>query len=129
MSKQSAEIHGDGMGGKHGSSDQFFSWLHEDDFVGIVKFLITSERTIGVYNVTSPSPIPNKSMMKSIREAMNIPFGLSQPKWLLEFGALLIGTETELILKSRRVVPVRLLQQGYTFRFENIKLALHDLLS
>lgn len=117
------------MGGKHGSGDQFFSWLHEDDFAGIVEFLIKNERTSGVYNVTSPSPIPNKSMMKSIREAMNIPFGLSQPKWLLEFGALLIGTETELILKSRRVVPVRLLQQGCRFRFENIKLAIHDLLS
>jgi uncharacterized protein (TIGR01777 family) len=118
-----------GLGGRHGTGDQFFSWLHEDDFVRIVEFLLKNENASGVYNVTSPSPIPNESVMKSLRKGIKVPFGLPQPKWLLEFGARLIGTETELILKSRRVVPRRLLREGYKFNYDNIATAMQDLLS
>lgn len=118
-----------GLGGKHGTGEQFFSWLHSEDFVGIVEFLIKNESANGVYNVTSPAPVSNEVVMRSLREAMKVPFGLPQPKWLLEFGARLIGTETELILKSRRVVPLRLLREGYKFKFDNIESAAQDLVS
>ena len=116
-----------GLGGKHGSGEQYFSWLHESDFVKIIQFLIDNPETSGEYNVTAPSPVPNIRMMRALRSAIGVPFGLPQPKWLLEFGALLIGTETELILKSRRVVPKRLMEAGYKFQFDNIDTAMTDL--
>jgi NAD dependent epimerase/dehydratase family enzyme len=117
-----------GLGGKHGSGEQYFSWLHESDFVKIIQFLIDNPETSGEYNVTAPSPVPNNRMMRALRSAIGVPFGLPQPKWLLEFGALLIGTETELILKSRRVVPKRLMEAGYKFQFDNIDTAMTDLI-
>ncbi|MEO7991825.1 MAG: TIGR01777 family oxidoreductase, partial [Chryseolinea sp.] len=113
-----------GLGGKHGSGDQYFSWLHEKDFVSIIQFLIDDPKTNGEYNVTAPIPVPNNQIMRALRSAVGIPFGLPQPKWLLEFGAVLIGTETELILKSRRVIPKRLIEAGYKFQFDNIEKAI-----
>ncbi|HOX84205.1 MAG TPA: TIGR01777 family oxidoreductase [Chryseolinea sp.] len=116
-----------GLGGKHGSGDQYFSWLHDKDFVNIIQFLIDNPDAEGEYNVTAPKPVVNSQIMKALRSAIGISFGLPQPKWLLEFGALLIGTETELILKSRRVIPKRLLEAGYKFQFDNIEKAMIDL--
>lgn len=116
------------MGGKQGPGDQYFSWLHEDDFVGIIDFMISNDKLSGVYNVTSAAPVPNKEFMFKLRKSMNIPFGIPLPKWLLEFGALVIGTETELILKSRRVIPRKLLEAGYKFRFNTIEEAFENLI-
>ncbi len=116
-----------GLGGRHGSGDQYFSWLHEKDFANIIQFLIDNPKTSGEYNVTAPTPVPNNQIMRALRSAVGTPFGLPQPKWLLEFGAMLIGTETELILKSRRVIPKRLIEAGYKFQFDNIEKALTDL--
>lgn len=116
-----------GLGGAQGKGNQYFSWLHEDDFAASLEFLIRNESATGVYNITAPVPIPNLQFMKSLRKAMGIPRGLPSPIWLLEFGAVLIRTETELILKSRRVVPRRLLESGYTFKFKTIDEALSDL--
>ncbi len=117
-----------GLGGGQGSGQQYFSWLHEKDFVGIVDYIISNPSMKGAYNVTAPKPIPNTEFMKALRHAVGIPFGLPMPKWLLEFGAVLIGTETELILKSRRVVPKRLLDAGYQFQFNSIEKAFEQLL-
>lgn len=116
-----------GAGGKQGSGNQYCSWLHETDFVQIVDFLITHPETTGVYNVTAPVPVKNKLFMRALRQATGIPFGIPMPAALLEIGAHIIQTETELILKSRRVVPARLLQAGYRFRFPTIEQALDDL--
>ncbi len=116
-----------GVGGRQGNGNQFFSWLHAVDFCRIVEFLIEHPETSGVYNVTSPQPIPNSEVMRELRSALHVPFGLPLPKWLLEMGAFLIRTETELILKSRRVIPRRLEEAGYTFQFGNIREALLDL--
>jgi uncharacterized protein len=116
-----------GLGGKQGAGNQYFSWLHEKDFVGIVDFIIGNDSTRGAYNVTAPSPVPNSQVMSSLRHVLGIPFGLPLPKWLLEFGSIVIQTETELVLKSRRVIPKRLLQGGYKFQFENIEDALVEL--
>jgi uncharacterized protein (TIGR01777 family) len=116
-----------GLGGHQGRGDQYFSWLHEDDFVKSIEFLINDQEATGAFNVTAPAPIPNSHFMKAMRKAMGIPIGLPTPVWLLETGAVLIRTETELILKSRRVVPRRLLESGYAFSFNTIEDALADL--
>jgi uncharacterized protein (TIGR01777 family) len=116
-----------GAGGKQGSGNQYCSWLHETDFVQIVDFLVRHLETTGVYNVTAPVPVTNKLFMRTLRRATGMPVGIPLPAWLLAIGARLIQTEAELILKSRRVVPARLLQAGYRFRFPTIEQALQDL--
>ena len=116
-----------GVGGRQGNGNQYCSWLHEQDFVHIVDFLIRHRETVGVYNVTAPTPIPNKHLTRALRRAVGMPIGIPLPAWLLDVGARIIQTEPELILKSRRVVPARLLQAGYTFQFATIEQALNDL--
>ena len=117
-----------GLGGRQGQGNQYVSWLHENDFVSIIDFLITHDDAMGVYNVTSPNPVPNNEFMKAIRKVLKMPVSIPTPRWLLSLGALIIGTETELVLKSRRVVPARLTAAGYEFKFDNIETALEDLL-
>ncbi|GAA0891759.1 TIGR01777 family oxidoreductase [Fulvivirga kasyanovii] len=118
-----------GMGGKQGSGKQYFSWLHENDFVHIVDFLINNRTSCGIYNVTSPSVITNAQLMRVLRDAVGMPLGIPLTKPVLELGAWLIGTETELILKSRKVIPERLLSEGYKFYFEHINAAIKDLMA
>jgi hypothetical protein len=105
-----------GLGGTAGRGDQFVSWVHYKDFVRAVYWLVEHEEISDVVNIASPNPLPNQAFMKALREAWGIPFGLSAPEWMLEVGALLMRTETELILKSRRVVPGLLLENGFSFQ-------------
>ena len=107
-----------GLGGKAGSGDQFVSWIHDHDFMRAVEFLIQSN-TDGVVNLSAPCPLPNAEFMRVLREAYGIRIGLAATNWMLEIGALFMRTETELILKSRRVVPGRLLDAGFEFQFPN----------
>ncbi|WP_299767822.1 TIGR01777 family oxidoreductase [uncultured Dokdonia sp.] len=116
-----------GLGGKQGSGDQKFSWIHEDDFVQIIDFCIKNSEIDGVINVVSPHPSDNKTLMRLLRKTLNIPFGIPAPKPILEMGAFLIRTETELLLKSRNVIPKRLLEHGYTFSYQNLETALKEL--
>jgi uncharacterized protein (TIGR01777 family) len=116
-----------GLGGRQGTGNQYVSWIHEQDFASIIDFIISHEGISGIYNVTSPNPVPNNEFMKAIRMTLKMPVGIPTPRWLLSLGALIIGTETELVLKSRRVVPVRLTRAGYKFKFDNIQTALDDL--
>ena len=116
-----------GFGGRQGSGRQYFSWLHEKDFVRAIEFFMENKNTNGVYNLCAPEPVPNQTFMERLRKEAGMPFGLPMPEWLLDAGSIIIRTETELILKSRRVVPKRLLQQGYRFEFAHIKGALADL--
>jgi len=104
-----------GFGGRQGSGKQFFSWIHVNDFVRAFDFIISREDLDGTFNLTGPRPVRNYEMMHQIRRLANRRFGLPMPKWLLEIGAIFIRTETELILKSRRVVPRRLLEEGFEF--------------
>jgi uncharacterized protein (TIGR01777 family) len=115
-----------GLGGRQGNGTQMVSWIHEDDVIGIVDWMLDGNAN-GVYNVTSPQPIQNNVLMKHLRKAFGVLFGLPSPVWLLTFGAALIGTETELVLKSRWVIPKRLLQEGYRFRFPVAEGAIEDL--
>jgi len=118
-----------GLGGKQGLGSQYFSWLHEDDFVGVVDFIAANQQLSGVYNVTAPVPIANMQFMSALRSALKVQIAIPLPKWLLELGALIIGTETELVLKSRRVIPVKLTESGYKFKFDEISRALSELCS
>lgn len=117
-----------GLGGKQGHGDQKVSWIHELDFARAVAFLIVQPRLSGSFNLCVPTPTNNKILMQTLRRTLHMPYGVSQPEWLLKIGAKLIGTETELILKSRNVIPKRLLDKGFVFKFENIENALSDLL-
>jgi hypothetical protein len=116
-----------GLGGRAGDGRQFISWIHYEDFIEVIRWLIDRGDIDGIVNVAAPHPLPNAEFMRILREASGIPFGLPAAEWMLEIGALLLRTETELILKSRRVVPARLLEQGFTFRYPQWRAAAHDL--
>ncbi len=116
-----------GFGGRMGDGNQQFSWIHEHDLCRAIAFFIDNEQTSGVYNLSAPVPVTNHHFLRVLRNKMRHPFGISQPKWLLEFGAWLIGTETELILKSRYVLPARLQQAGFSFTFPTIEKCLENL--
>ena len=117
-----------GLGGKQGNGRQMVSWIHEQDAARIIEWLIEHPLE-GVVNAAAPDAIRNTDLMKCLRDAYGIPLGLPSPQWLLETGAWLIGTETELLLKSRWVLPARLQKEDYSFLFSNATHAVHDLLS
>jgi uncharacterized protein len=116
-----------GLGGRQGDGKQFCSWIHIRDFCRAVEWLIENESTRGAYNITAPTPVPNKEFMATLRKELHVPLGLSSPEWLLKIGAVFIRTQAELVLKSRKVYPKRLLDEGFHFRFEKLKDALEDL--
>lgn len=117
-----------GLGGKQASGNQKVSWIHELDFARAVSFLLENNELKGNFNLSVKKPTDNKTLMKTIRKTLKVPFGISHPVWLIRFGAWLIGTEAELVLKSRNVIPERLLKEGFLFLYEDIDLALQDLL-
>ena len=116
-----------GLGGRAGDGRQFISWIHEADFIRAIRWLIENETFTGPVNLAAPEPLPNLEFMRILRVAGGMPFGLPATKWMLEIGAHLLKTETELIVKSRRVVPGRLLAAGFTFQFPNWNEAARDL--
>ena len=116
-----------GLGGTMGSGWQYVSWIHGDDFVAALKFLMNREELSGPVALAAPNPLPNRAFMRALREAVGIPVGLRTFAWMLEIGTFLRGTETELVLKSRRVVPTRLLQAGFQFQHPDWPEAARDL--
>lgn len=117
-----------GLGGRQGNGKQYVSWVHEQDVAACTEWLLQEEME-GVVNCTAPEPVQNHVLMKAFRTAYGMPLGLPAPLWLLEWGAWLIGTETELIMKSRWVIPRRLLVSGFRFRFPKAEHAIDDILS
>ena len=117
-----------GLGGKQGNGRQMVSWIHEKDVARIVEWIVTHKELDGTFNCTAPLPVTNKEMMRIIRNEMKMPVGLPAPKFLLELGALLIGTETELILKSRWVLPERIVNSGYPFILPDMRDTVKDIL-
>lgn len=113
-----------GLGGIQGDGKQYFSWVHEDDVTGSVNFLLEHPELDGAFNIASPYPIQNHELMHTVRKAIGAPFGLPATAWMLEIGTLLLQTETELILKSRWVLPARLQEAGYQFKVPYIKEAI-----
>ncbi len=119
-----------GLGGASGPGDQYISWIHDVDFVRAIELLITREDLEGIVNVASPNPVSNREFMCCLRRAYCTSYvGLPAPKWVLGIGAVFMRTETELILKSRRVVPTKLLDAGFDFHFPNWRSACQDLIA
>lgn len=117
-----------GFGGKQGDGQQKVSWIHEKDFARSVEYIIKNENITGVINIVSPTQTTNSELMKTIRKVLKIPFGIPMNKTLLEIGARIIKTETELILKSRNVIPKKLMEHGFTFHFPTLENTIHNLL-
>lgn len=117
-----------GLGGKQGDGKQYISWIHEQDAVRSTEWVMNNKIS-GVVNCTAPTAIKNKDFMKVLRKAYGINIGIPTPAWLLNIGAMIIGTETELILKSRWVTPQKLLKEGFLFNFDNAESAIHDIIS
>ena len=117
-----------GFGGKNGNGNQFVSWIHELDFARAISFIIEKrlERNI---NVVSPKPQRNVDFMNKLRQAVGIPFGIPISENILKIGAKIIQTEPELVLKSRNVIPNRLIENGFTFEYHNLEKAFKNLLS
>jgi uncharacterized protein (TIGR01777 family) len=118
-----------GLGGPSGDGRQYVSWIHETDFVRAVYWLIENDGVTGPVNLAAPHPLPNTDFMRILRESWGTRLGLPSTRWMLEIGAVLLRTETELILKSRRVVPTRLLEHGFTFQYPDWPEAAHELCS
>jgi uncharacterized protein (TIGR01777 family) len=118
-----------GLGGPAGSGEQFVSWIHGADFIRGIEFLMDHEELDGPVNLAAPGPLPNREFMRALREAWGTRVGLPAPRPLLELGAVFLRTETELILKSRRVVPGRLLRAGFEFQFPEWRGAARDLVA
>lgn len=118
-----------GLGGKQGSGNQMFSWIHIEDLYGVIIFLQQHKELQGVFNTSAPNPVTNKTLMQVFRKNLKIPLGLPTPKWLLKIGAVFIKTETELVLKSRWVIPESLLLAGFVFKFKTIDEALKNILT
>lgn len=116
-----------GLGGRAGDGRQFVSWIHEDDFVRAVYHLIERDALESSVNLASPNPLPNAEFMRVLRQAWGAQLGLPASAWMIEIGALLLRTESELVLKSRRVVPGRLLADGFCFKFPQWPDAARDL--
>lgn len=120
-----------GLGGRMGSGQQYVSWIHEADFCRAIEWLIVHEEIRGPVNLAAPHPLTNSEMMRLFREYTGAPLGIGLPaaEWMLEIGAYFLRTETELILKSRRVLPGKLLEGGFDFRFPTMREALRDLIA
>ena len=117
-----------GLGGRQGNGRQMFSWIHIDDVFNIMLFVMEHKELSGVFNCSAPNPVSNETLMKTFRDKTHTRVGLPSPAWLLTFGAVLIKTETELILKSRWVIPEKLMKAGYAFKYPTLDVALENIL-
>ena len=116
-----------GLGGRAGDGRQYLSWIHDQDFMSAVLWLIAHDELDGPVNLAAPNPLSNASFMEDLRTAWGISFGIPSTELMLEIGAFVLRSETELILKSRRVVPIRLLQSGFVFQYPKWAEAARDL--
>jgi uncharacterized protein len=118
-----------GVGGTQGNGRQMFSWVHIDDLARIIEWLYEHKEQTGVFNAAAPGPVPNREFMRMMRGIYKMPVGIPAPAWLLEIAAFFHGTETELLLKSRWVLPAKLIREGFAFKYTEMKVALRDLLN
>ncbi len=109
-----------GLGGAHGSGNQFVSWIHEEDVKHFFNWIIDTPTVEGIIDLASPNPLPQRAFMEQIRQHTKPIFHINAPVWMLTIGAFFMGTETELILKSRQVIPTKALQLGYIFKHAHI---------
>lgn len=117
-----------GLGGYQGSGHQKFSWVHIADICGMVEWLYDNKELDGTFNCTAPHPVTNREFVRALRKAGKHYFGLPAFPWMLKIGARIIGTEAELLLKSRWVLPTRALQTGYVFRYPELQPAMNQII-
>lgn len=117
------------LGGSIAGGEQYVSWIHGDDFVRAIEFLVAREDINGAVNLAAPNPLPQRDFMKAMRDAAGISLGLPAAAWMAKVGAVFMRTDAELLLKSRRVVPGRLLAAGFEFTFARWQEAATDLLA
>lgn len=117
-----------GLGGRQGTGKQMYSWIHITDVCRAIAFVYEHKEMEGVYNLSAPNPVTNSQFMQTLRTATGRLFGLPAFKWMLTIGATVIGTETELILKSRWVLPTKLLQEGFEFKYPRLEDAMRDII-
>jgi len=117
-----------GLGGKQGTGKQMFSWVHVEDVARMIEWVFNNETATGIYNCVAPNAVSNVSFMKTLRQITGRKFGLPAPAFFLEAGAFLIGTETELLLKSRWVLPTRAVNEGFEFKHKLLDQALNNIL-
>jgi uncharacterized protein (TIGR01777 family) len=118
-----------GLGGAIAGGRQFISWIHERDFARAVELLMARDDLQGPFNLASPTPLPQRDFMRALRVAAGARLGLPATKWMVAIGAFFLRTDTELVLKSRRVVPARLVEAGFTFEFPEWPAAARDLVA
>jgi len=118
-----------GLGGSLAGGRQFVSWIHEEDFCRAVEWIIGHDNLSGAVNLAAPNPVTNAEFMATIRRVCHVRFGLPAPRWLLEVGAFLLRTETELLIKSRRVAPGKLLAEDFVFRHPHLLPAIEQLVA
>ncbi|MEV5164607.1 TIGR01777 family oxidoreductase [Streptomyces werraensis] len=116
-----------GLGGPVAGGGQYVSWIHDEDFVRAVEFLIAREDVEGAVNLAAPGPLPQREFMRVLRRAWGMPLGLPASRWMAEVGAFVLRSDTELLLKSRRVVSGRLGDAGFTFDWAGWEAAAGDL--
>jgi len=117
------------LGGKQGSGRQMFSWIHIKDTCRMIEWIERHSQIEGTFNCCSPNPVTNKEFMRLLRKATGHIFGLPAASWMLKLGAPIIGTETELVLKSRWVLPTKILQTGFEFKFPHLEKAFADIIN
>ena len=118
-----------GLGGPVAGGRQYVSWLHDADLLAAVDFLVARRDIDGPVNLAAPNPLPQREFMRVLRTAVGMPIGLPATRWMAEIGAFVLRSDTELLLKSRRVVPGRLLRAGFRFRYADWPAALTDLIA
>ncbi|MFF7871253.1 TIGR01777 family oxidoreductase [Streptomyces qaidamensis] len=116
-----------GLGGPVAGGGQYVSWIHDRDFVRAVEFLVARDDIEGPVNLAAPGPVPQRAFMRALRAASGVPVGLPATRWMAELGAFVLRSDTELLLKSRRVVPGRLLEAGFAFAHPEWSQAADDL--
>ena len=117
-----------GLGGKQGNGQQMYSWIHIEDTCRMIEWINDHEDIHGTYNASSPNPVTNEEFMKTFRKVTGHKIGLPAYKWMLQIGAPIIGTELELILKSRWVIPTKILETGFQFKHPVLEEALSDII-
>ncbi|MGJ7033603.1 TIGR01777 family oxidoreductase [Niabella hirudinis] len=116
-----------GLGGVQGSGKQVFSWIHIEDVYRIIRFMMEHAALEGVFNTAAPFPVLNQQLMEALRKRIRPLVYFSIPEWLLQLGARLIGTEPELVLKSRWVIPQKLEEAGFEFKYPTVTEALDEI--
>lgn len=118
-----------GLGGRQGDGKQMYSWVHIEDTCRMIEWIYDHKEIEGIYNCSSPGAVSNQEFMGTLREITQQKIGLPAYEWILKIGAAIIGTETELVLKSRWVLPNKILATGFRFKYPVLKYALRDIIA